>query len=60
MQSATENQPVWESVWRFGKNTVFSYGPWADAQRVLIYDFFFPPAHCTASVTYVFCIFQQN
>uniref|UniRef100_A0A914ZZW4 Bridge-like lipid transfer protein family member 1 N-terminal domain-containing protein n=1 Tax=Parascaris univalens TaxID=6257 RepID=A0A914ZZW4_PARUN len=41
-QSLTVDQPVWESVWRLGKNTVISYGPWADAQRVLFYDYFFP------------------
>uniref|UniRef100_A0A158R4Y4 FSA_C domain-containing protein n=1 Tax=Syphacia muris TaxID=451379 RepID=A0A158R4Y4_9BILA len=51
VQSTTENQPIWESIWRFGKNTVFSYGPWADSQRILIYNFFFPPDHFTSSTT---------
>ncbi|VDN18438.1 unnamed protein product [Gongylonema pulchrum] len=50
-QSMVEDPPVWESVWRFDKNTVFSYGPWADAQRTLLYDFFFPPEHRNAEVT---------
>ncbi|CAG9534922.1 unnamed protein product [Cercopithifilaria johnstoni] len=50
-QSMTEDLPVWESVWRFDKNTVFSYGPWADAQRVLLYDFFFPPEYRNLEVT---------
>uniref|UniRef100_A0A915Q466 DNA mismatch repair proteins mutS family domain-containing protein n=1 Tax=Setaria digitata TaxID=48799 RepID=A0A915Q466_9BILA len=50
-QSVTEDLPVWESVWRFDKNTVFSYGPWADAQRVLLYDFFFPPEYRNSEVT---------
>uniref|UniRef100_F1KPJ4 Bridge-like lipid transfer protein family member 1 C-terminal domain-containing protein n=1 Tax=Ascaris suum TaxID=6253 RepID=F1KPJ4_ASCSU len=50
-QSLTVDQPVWESVWRLGKNTVISYGPWADAQRVLLYDYFFPPEQRTTDVT---------
>ncbi|VDK65860.1 unnamed protein product [Onchocerca ochengi] len=50
-QSVTEDLPIWESVWRFDKNTVFSYGPWADAQRVLLYDFFFPPEYRNSEVT---------
>ncbi|VDM98218.1 unnamed protein product [Thelazia callipaeda] len=50
-QSATENLPVWESVWRFDKNTIFSYGPWADAQRVQLYEFFFPPEYRDSEVT---------
>ncbi|KAL3998683.1 Fragile site-associated protein C-terminus family protein [Acanthocheilonema viteae] len=50
-QSMTEDLPIWESVWRFDKNTVFSYGPWADAQRVLLYDFFFPPEYRNLEVT---------
>lgn len=53
-QSMTEDLPVWESVWRFDKNTVFSYGPWADAQRVLLYDFFFPPEYRNSEVTYAY------
>uniref|UniRef100_A0A158Q731 FSA_C domain-containing protein n=1 Tax=Elaeophora elaphi TaxID=1147741 RepID=A0A158Q731_9BILA len=50
-QSMTEDLPVWESVWRFDKNTIFSYGPWADAQRALLYDFFFPPEYRNLEVT---------
>lgn len=49
----TEDVPVWESVWRFDKNTVFSYGPWADAQRALLYDFFFPPEYRNCEIAYV-------
>uniref|UniRef100_A0A8L7TDP8 FSA_C domain-containing protein n=1 Tax=Brugia malayi TaxID=6279 RepID=A0A8L7TDP8_BRUMA len=49
-QSMTEDLPIWESVWRFDKNTVFSYGPWADAQRALLYDFFFPPEYRNSEV----------
>ncbi|MCP9260407.1 DNA mismatch repair protein Msh6 [Dirofilaria immitis] len=52
-QSLTEDLPIWESVWRFDKNTVFSYGPWADAQRVLLYDFFFPPEYRNSEVTVI-------
>ncbi|CAJ0955025.1 unnamed protein product, partial [Mesorhabditis belari] len=50
-QSLHERRPVWESVWRFGQNTVFSYGPWAEAQRFKMYSFFFPPNFQTATVT---------
>uniref|UniRef100_A0A915E7L1 Bridge-like lipid transfer protein family member 1 N-terminal domain-containing protein n=1 Tax=Ditylenchus dipsaci TaxID=166011 RepID=A0A915E7L1_9BILA len=42
VQSLTQKTPVWETVWRLDKNTVISYGPWADKQRALIYSFFFP------------------
>lgn len=56
-QSVTEDLPIWESVWRFDKNTVFSYGPWADAQRVLLYDFFFPPEYRNLEITYAIIIY---
>uniref|UniRef100_A0A1I7XZZ8 FSA_C domain-containing protein n=1 Tax=Steinernema glaseri TaxID=37863 RepID=A0A1I7XZZ8_9BILA len=51
VQSLTENVPTWESVWRFGKNTVISYGPWADHQRQLLYSFFFPHDYIVEPVT---------
>ncbi|MFH4974720.1 hypothetical protein AB6A40_001429 [Gnathostoma spinigerum] len=51
VQELDVDPPVWESVWRLGKNTVISYGPWADAQRVLLYNFFFPPHHGITEVT---------
>eukprot|EP00095_Tigriopus_kingsejongensis_P008238 maker-scaffold230_size244653-snap-gene-0.11 protein:Tk08238 transcript:maker-scaffold230_size244653-snap-gene-0.11-mRNA-1 annotation:"PREDICTED: uncharacterized protein KIAA1109-like isoform X7" len=35
--------PEWGVDIRCGKGTNFSYGPWADRQRELIYKFFFPP-----------------
>ncbi len=34
--------PEWGLDLRCGKSTDFSYGPWADRQRELIYKFFFP------------------
>lgn len=33
------------------KNTVFSYGPWADKQRTLIYSFFFPFDYSCTPIT---------
>lgn len=42
-QSIEKNErPLWESIWRFGPNTVVSYGPWAEFHRALIWKFFFP------------------
>jgi hypothetical protein len=35
--------PEWGIDIKCGKATNFSYGPWADRQRELIYKFFFPP-----------------
>ncbi|WKY07937.1 hypothetical protein Q1695_007437 [Nippostrongylus brasiliensis] len=46
-QSTTTQRPIWESIWRFDHNTVFSYGPWAEQQRVLLYSFFYPPDYQT-------------
>lgn len=43
--------PVWETIWRFDKNTVISYGPWADKQRALLYAFFFPSDYGCEPVT---------
>ncbi|CAB3410727.1 unnamed protein product [Caenorhabditis bovis] len=43
--------PVWSSEWKFGDNTVLSYGPWAEQQRMIIYSFFFPADYQTAQVT---------
>ncbi len=34
--------PEWGVDIKCGKSTDFSYGPWADRQRELIYKFFFP------------------
>lgn len=31
-QSITLKLPLWSSEWRFGNNTVLSYGPWAEQQ----------------------------
>ncbi|CAI4230279.1 unnamed protein product [Auanema sp. JU1783] len=51
-QSASqEDAPVWESIFRFGSNTVMGYGPWVEQQRALIYSFFFPPDYQTAAVS---------
>uniref|UniRef100_A0A1I7W8X8 FSA_C domain-containing protein n=1 Tax=Heterorhabditis bacteriophora TaxID=37862 RepID=A0A1I7W8X8_HETBA len=50
-QSINSKRPVWESIWRFGHNTVISYGPWAEYQRALIYAFFFPPDYQTMPTT---------
>ena len=35
--------PEWGVDIKCGKGTAFSYGPWADRQREVIYKFFFPP-----------------
>ncbi|XP_040563283.1 bridge-like lipid transfer protein family member 1 [Lepeophtheirus salmonis] len=35
--------PEWGLDIKCGKATNFSYGPWADRQRELLYKFFFPP-----------------
>ena len=35
--------PEWGVNIKCGKGTNFSYGPWADRQRELLYKFFFPP-----------------
>ena len=35
--------PEWGVDIKCGKATNFSYGPWADRQREMIYKFFFPP-----------------
>ncbi|GMT01467.1 hypothetical protein PENTCL1PPCAC_23641, partial [Pristionchus entomophagus] len=46
-----EDRPVWESIWRFGHNTQFAYGGWAERQRYLILSFFLPPLSGIAPVT---------
>ncbi|KAK5982618.1 hypothetical protein GCK32_004239 [Trichostrongylus colubriformis] len=46
-QSLVTQRPVWESIWRFDHNTVISYGPWAEQQRVLLHSFFFPSDYQT-------------
>ena len=35
--------PIWGLDIQCGRGTDFSYGPWADRQRELLYKFFFPP-----------------
>uniref|UniRef100_A0A1I7S228 FSA_C domain-containing protein n=1 Tax=Bursaphelenchus xylophilus TaxID=6326 RepID=A0A1I7S228_BURXY len=50
-QSATTNIPVWETTWRFDKNTVISYGPWADKRRAELYSFFFPSDYGIVPIT---------
>ncbi|KAI6182660.1 FSA-C domain-containing protein [Aphelenchoides bicaudatus] len=50
-QSKNINLPVWETIWRLHKNTIISYGPWADKQRALLYSFFFPSDYNTVQVT---------
>lgn len=35
-------QALWGVNFAVGKGTVISYGPWADAQRRLLYKFFYP------------------
>ena len=39
---AVASVPDWGIDIKCGKGTDFSYGPWADRQRELIYKFFFP------------------
>ncbi|KAI1727267.1 hypothetical protein Ddc_04564 [Ditylenchus destructor] len=49
VQSINDRIPIWESEWRFAGKTIFSYGPWADKQRAMIYSYFFPSDYgCTA------------
>ncbi|KAI1727949.1 hypothetical protein DdX_00092 [Ditylenchus destructor] len=49
VQSISDRIPIWESEWRFAGKTIFSYGPWADKQRAMIYSYFFPSDYgCTA------------
>ncbi|KAF1770324.1 hypothetical protein GCK72_002142 [Caenorhabditis remanei] len=50
-QSITSKLPLWSSEWRFGNNTVLSYGPWTEQQRFLIYSFFYPPDYQNVSPT---------
>ncbi|KAI6241376.1 FSA-C domain-containing protein [Aphelenchoides fujianensis] len=50
-QTTTTNVPVWESAWRLHKNTIISYGPFADKQRALLYSFFFPSDCSAVAVT---------
>ncbi|CTQ86404.1 Bridge-like lipid transfer protein family member 1 C-terminal domain-containing protein [Caenorhabditis elegans] len=50
-QSITLKLPLWSSEWRFGNNTVLSYGPWAEQQRFLIYSFFYPPDFQNSTAT---------
>ncbi|GMT28536.1 hypothetical protein PFISCL1PPCAC_19833, partial [Pristionchus fissidentatus] len=48
---ADDDRPVWESIWRFGHNTQFAYGGWAERQRYLITSFFIPPLSGIAPIT---------
>jgi hypothetical protein len=50
-QTTTTNLPVWETIWRLHKNTIISYGPWADKQRAALYSFFFPSDCGSVAVT---------
>lgn len=50
-QSLTLKVPLWSSEWRFGNNTVLSYGPWTEQQRFMIYSFFYPPDYQNVSTT---------
>uniref|UniRef100_A0A914Z370 Bridge-like lipid transfer protein family member 1 N-terminal domain-containing protein n=1 Tax=Panagrolaimus superbus TaxID=310955 RepID=A0A914Z370_9BILA len=50
VQSQNHDVPVWESIWRLDNNTVFSYGPWADKQRTVLWSFFFPSDYGTAEI----------
>uniref|UniRef100_A0AC35TQR5 FSA_C domain-containing protein n=1 Tax=Rhabditophanes sp. KR3021 TaxID=114890 RepID=A0AC35TQR5_9BILA len=50
-QSANDHVPTWDSLLRFGSNTVISWGPWADKQKNLIYNFFFPSPYGIVTVT---------
>ena len=38
MQSAEVHVPRYETQLRLNKNTVISYGPWADKQRDALYS----------------------
>ncbi|KAI6225838.1 FSA-C domain-containing protein [Aphelenchoides besseyi] len=49
-QTTTTNIPVWETTWRLHKNTIISYGPFADKQRDLLYGFFFPSDYAVVPV----------
>lgn len=42
---------MWETIFRLHKNTIISYGPWADKQRAMLYSFFFPSDYETVPVT---------
>ncbi|CAO4360577.1 unnamed protein product [Caenorhabditis nigoni] len=50
-QSISAKLPIWSSEWRFGNNTVISFGPWTEQQRFLIYSFFYPPDYQNVSPT---------
>ena len=45
--------PEWGVDIKCGKGTAFSYGPWADRQREVIYKFFFPPDYQPMKVSQV-------
>lgn len=50
-QSTSTKRPIWSSQWKFGNNTVIAYGPWAEQQRALIYNFFYPFDYQNTPVT---------
>ncbi|CAD5207349.1 unnamed protein product [Bursaphelenchus okinawaensis] len=50
-QSTKTNLPVWETKWRLDKNTIISYGPWADKRRAELYSFFFPSDYGIVPIT---------
>ena len=50
-RSTTFPVPDWGVDIKCGKGTNFSYGPWADRQRELIYKFYFPADYLPMKVT---------
>lgn len=50
-QTTKKDVPVWETILRLDKNTIISYGPWADKQRATLYDFFLPSDSAACAVT---------
>ena len=52
--------PEWGVDIKCGKGTNFSYGPWADRQRELLYKFFFPPGKSFQNLSSKIKIFNCN
>lgn len=48
---SNEIHPLWGTNVTLGKGTVFSYGPWADNQRSLLYKFFYPVDYQRTPIT---------
>ncbi|XP_076826116.1 bridge-like lipid transfer protein family member 1 isoform X2 [Clavelina lepadiformis] len=36
------DSPIWDMTIGFGKQTILNFGPWADRQRELLWNFFYP------------------